>query len=61
MKKGSMFLVLAAILVLAAGWMYKGYPGKTAKPPLKVYVIFQEDEGRMLLEKFKKKLTRLTR
>jgi len=54
MKKGSMFLVLAAILVLAAGWMFKGYPGKTAKPPLKVYVIFQEDEGRMLLEKFKK-------
>ncbi|WP_168929013.1 extracellular solute-binding protein [Paenibacillus dokdonensis] len=51
MRKGSVILVLAAALVLVLVWIY---PGKTANPPLKVYVIFQEDEGRMLLEKFKK-------
>ncbi|MBE9914587.1 extracellular solute-binding protein [Paenibacillus donghaensis] len=53
-RKGSLILVLAAVFVvcLILIWIYP--PGKAANPPLKVYVIFQEDEARMLLEKFKK-------
>ncbi|OAB31883.1 hypothetical protein PMSM_18810 [Paenibacillus macquariensis subsp. macquariensis] len=42
-------MVVAAVLVLI---LY--YPGKQSNQPLKVYVIFQEDEARILLEKFKK-------
>ncbi|NOU93025.1 extracellular solute-binding protein [Paenibacillus sp. LMG 31456] len=50
-KKGIVILILAAVAFLG----YSLYSGKTSSQPLKVYVIFQEDEGRILLEKFKKK------
>lgn len=42
-------LILAVSLLLITI-----YPEEPINKPLKVYVIFQEDEGRILLEKFKK-------
>lgn len=50
-KKG--LLALAAVCLLLFGIRFTGE--KRSSQPLKVYVIFQEDEGRILLETFKKK------
>lgn len=50
-KKGVLILLLA--LVATIGFSF--YTGKTNSQPLKVYVVFQEDEGRILLENFKKR------
>ncbi|WP_240415946.1 extracellular solute-binding protein [Paenibacillus periandrae] len=49
-KKGIVFLMLLASVII----IYTLYSGSPNNQPLKVYVIFQEDEGRILLEKFKK-------
>ncbi|WP_175471350.1 extracellular solute-binding protein [Fontibacillus panacisegetis] len=46
------FLILPIVAV--ALLLITIYPREPINKPLKVYVIFQEDEGRILLEKFKK-------
>lgn len=51
MKKRGMIVVLIVLTVAA---IVRFYPGQQSSQPLKVYVIFQEDESRILLEKFKK-------
>ncbi|AZS14279.1 extracellular solute-binding protein [Paenibacillus lutimineralis] len=51
MKKRGMIVVLIVLTVAA---IVRLYPGQQSSQPLKVYVIFQEDESRILLEKFKK-------
>ncbi|MFH5187291.1 extracellular solute-binding protein [Paenibacillus sp. TAB 01] len=49
-KKGIIILALLACVFIG----YPFYTAQTSSQPLKVYVVFQEDEGRALLEKFKK-------
>ncbi|GAA0404565.1 extracellular solute-binding protein [Paenibacillus motobuensis] len=49
-KRGIIFGLLVVAVIVAA----LVYPGQKNNQPLKVYVIFQEDESRILLEKFKK-------
>ncbi|HEY2493273.1 MAG TPA: extracellular solute-binding protein [Paenibacillus sp.] len=44
-------VVMVAVLILISIYIY---PGQQSNQPLTVYVIFQEDEARILLEKFKK-------
>ncbi|NWL86998.1 hypothetical protein DMN77_05220 [Paenibacillus sp. 79R4] len=51
MKKKGLIVVLIALTVAVIVMLY---PGQQSSQPLKVYVIFQEDESRILLEKFKK-------
>lgn len=51
MKKRGLIVVLIVLTVAA---IVRLYPGQQSSQPLKVYVIFQEDESRILLEKFKK-------
>ncbi|WMT42215.1 hypothetical protein RE628_07355 [Paenibacillus sp. D2_2] len=50
-KKGVIFGLLVVAVIVAT----LVYPGQKNNQPLKVYVIFQEDESRILLEKFKKR------
>lgn len=49
-KKG--FIILSLLACVFIGYPF--YSSQNNSQPLKVYVIFQEDEGRVLLEKFKK-------
>lgn len=51
MKKKGLIVVLIALTVAVIVMLY---PEQQSSQPLKVYVIFQEDESRILLEKFKK-------
>ena len=51
MRTRSIIIVIVAAAVLI---LISLYPGEQSKQPLKVYVIFQEDEARILLEKYKK-------
>ncbi|TXK80610.1 extracellular solute-binding protein [Paenibacillus sp. N3.4] len=51
-KKG-LLVFIVSVVVLFLGYTFLGE--KKSNQPLKVYVIFQEDEGRILLETFKKK------
>ncbi len=51
LKKRGVMLALFVLIILAVVWFY---PGQSSNQPLKIYVIFQEDESRILLEKFKK-------
>ncbi|WP_051620547.1 extracellular solute-binding protein [Paenibacillus sp. UNC451MF] len=53
MRKKEWLIALALVIAVAAGIML--FSEKNSNQPLKVYVIFQEDEGRILLETFKKK------
>ncbi|MCR8644370.1 extracellular solute-binding protein [Paenibacillus sp. N1-5-1-14] len=53
MRRKELLILLAVALVGVAGFLFFGE--KMNNQPLKVYVIFQEDEGRILLETFKKK------
>ncbi|GAA4832048.1 ABC transporter substrate-binding protein [Paenibacillus vulneris] len=53
MRTKEWLILLAAAVLTFAGFML--FSEKKSNQPLKVYVVFQEDEGRILLEKFKKK------
>ncbi|MHA0856741.1 extracellular solute-binding protein [Paenibacillus sp. CMAA1364] len=46
--------IIIAMVVAVALILISFFPGKQSNQPLKIYVIFQEDEARILLEKFKK-------
>lgn len=48
-KKWILILLTIAVMLL----LIQIYPTKPTDQPLKAYVIFQEDEGRLLLERFK--------
>lgn len=50
MRKRWLFILLSIAVILL---LIRIYPTEHTNQPLKVYVIFQEDEGRLLLEKFK--------
>ncbi|MEW9699436.1 extracellular solute-binding protein [Paenibacillus sp. SI8] len=50
-KKGLLALTMVALVFLGL----QLFGEKKSNQPLKVYVVFQEDEGRILLETFKKK------
>lgn len=52
MRTKVIILSLVAVTILLLIYFY---PGQKSNQPLKVYVIFQEDEARILLEKYKKK------
>ncbi|GGH31538.1 extracellular solute-binding protein [Paenibacillus segetis] len=52
MRKRGMIILLVMVAVVLA--LISLYPGQQSNQPLKVYVVFQEDEARILLEKFKK-------
>ncbi|WP_449602243.1 extracellular solute-binding protein [Paenibacillus sp. Marseille-Q9583] len=52
MRTKVIIMSLVAVIILLLIYLY---PGQKSNQPLKVYVIFQEDEARILLEKYKKK------
>ncbi|MGG1553871.1 extracellular solute-binding protein [Paenibacillus ferrarius] len=53
MRKKILFVLLGLAVVVAGFWLFSE---KKSQNPIKVYVVFQEDEGRILLEMFKKKM-----
>ncbi|MDQ1911997.1 extracellular solute-binding protein [Paenibacillus sp. GD4] len=53
MKQVKKMALMISIVLLCLWLGYRFFQNPSGSQPLKIYVIFQEDEGRILLEKFK--------